>query len=52
MTEYQYDIVYSNKFKNSLKKVIKQGKDINKLLDIIDKLVIKEELDPKFKNHF
>ena len=38
-------------FKKGLKKVTKQGKDIEKLLDIVDKLAVKEELDPKYKNH-
>ena len=51
MIKYQYDIVYSNKFKKDLKKVLKQGKDIKKLKDVIDKLAIKEELDPKYRNH-
>lgn len=35
----------------NLKKNIKQGKDINKLLDVIDKLATKEKLEPKYKNH-
>lgn len=51
MTSYKYDVQYSSKFKKSLKKVIKQGKDIEKLLDVIDKLAIKEELNKKYKDH-
>lgn len=47
----KYDVIYSKKFKKSLKKITKQGKDINKLLDIVDKLAIKEILEPKYKDH-
>ena len=51
MTSYEYNVQYSNKFKKSLKKVTKQGKNIDKLLDVVDKLAIKEELEPKYKDH-
>lgn len=34
-----------------VKKVTKQGKNIDKLLDVVDKLAIKEELEPKYKDH-
>lgn len=51
MTSYKYDIVYSTKFKKALKKLIKQGKDINELFDIIDKLANDEKLNMKYKNH-
>ena len=51
MISYKYNVQYSNKFKKSLKKVTKQGKNIDKLLDVVDKLAIKEELDPKYKDH-
>ena len=40
MTSYKYDVVYSTKFKKALKKLIKHGKDINELFDIIDKLLL------------
>lgn len=46
-----YDVRYSREFKKSLKKVTKQGKDIGKLLDLVDKLVYKEPLESKYKNH-
>lgn len=42
---------FSNNFKKSLKRMIKQGKDIDKLLDVVDKLVNKEVLDAKYRNH-
>lgn len=51
MTSYKYDVVYSTKFKKALKKLIKQGKDINELFDIIDKLANDEKLNIKYKNH-
>lgn len=51
MIKYSYTVHYTNKFKKSLKKIIKQGKDIDKLEPIILKLANKEELEPKYKNH-
>ena len=51
MIKYKYDVQYSSKFKKGLKKNIKQGKDINKLLDVVDKLATKEKLEPKHKDH-
>ena len=41
----------TNVFEKNLKKVIKQGKDINKLIDVIEKIANEEKLDPKFRNH-
>lgn len=51
MTKTKYNVLFTTKFKKSLKKVKKQSKNIEELLDIIDKLVTKEELDVKYKNH-
>lgn len=51
MNNYRYNVVYSTKFKKALKRIKKQGKNIEELLDVIDKLAIKEELEPKYKNH-
>ena len=31
--------------------ILRQGKDINKLLDVVDKLANNEELEPKYHNH-
>ncbi len=47
----KYKVQFSNNFKKSLKRMIKQGKDIDKLLDVVDKLVNKEVLDAKYRNH-
>lgn len=35
----------------NLKKILKQGKNIEKLLDIVDRLALKEEIEEKYKNH-
>lgn len=51
MTNYKYDVVYSKKIKKSLKKITKQNKDIDILLDVIDKLAYKQELDITYNNH-
>lgn len=51
MINYKYEVVYSAKFKKSLKKVLKQGKNIDELKVVLDKLTLKEELDPKYHNH-
>ena len=34
-----------------LKNILKQGKNIDELKDIINKLAFKEELAPKYRNH-
>lgn len=51
MINYKYEVVYSAKFKKSLKKIQKQNKNIGELLDVIDVLALKQELDPKYRNH-
>lgn len=51
MTNYKLNVQYSSRFKKSLKKVLKQGKDIEKLLDIVDKIANCEELEPSLRNH-
>ena len=51
MINYKYEVVYSAKFKKSLKRILKQGKNIDELKDVLDKLAFKEELDPKYRNH-
>lgn len=51
MTKYIYTVNFTNKFKKSLKKILKQGKNLDKLLDIVDRLASKEELELRYKNH-
>ena len=46
-----YKIKYSKEFKKSLKKIIKQGKNIDKLLNVVDMLSNKQPLDSKYRDH-
>ncbi len=46
------EIVYTGRFKKDYKLVKKQGKDIKKLTEIIQKLVKREKLPLRFKDHF
>ncbi len=46
-----YKIKYSKVFKKSLKKVIKQGKNIDNLLEIVELLSNKEKLELKYRDH-
>ena len=48
--ETKYKIDFSSKFKKQLRKMIKQDKDINKLLVVITMLANKETLDVKYKD--
>ncbi len=50
-TKTKYNISFSNNFKKQYKKIKKQGKNINKLHEVIQKLANKEELEQKYKNH-
>ncbi|NGX44539.1 MAG: mRNA interferase YafQ [Candidatus Anoxychlamydiales bacterium] len=43
--------VYTNSFKRDLKRVKKRGKNLNKLKDIIAKIVNEEPLPTKNKEH-
>lgn len=43
-----YKIKYSIEFKKSMKKVLKQGKNIDKLLNVVDMLSNRQPLDPKY----
>lgn len=47
----KYDIQFSSSFKADYKRIKKQGKDINKMREVIFKLANGEELGPKYKNH-
>lgn len=47
----KYEVIYSNQFKKSLKKMLKQGKDLRKLDSIIEKLATKEQLEIKNRDH-
>ena len=47
----KYGVVTSNKFNKQLKKIIKQGKNIEKLINVVKKLANAETLDSKYKDH-
>ena len=47
----KYKIDFTSNFKKQLKKMVKQNKNIQELLEVITKLANLEELDPKYKNH-
>lgn len=47
----KYNIDFTSNFKKQHKKIKKQGKDLNKLYEVINKLANGEELEPKYKNH-
>lgn len=46
-----YEIKTTARFNKDLKKIIKQNKDIEKLIAVVEKLANKQELDLKYKNH-
>lgn len=46
-----YKVHTTSGFRKQLKKVIKQGKDIQKIEKVINKLANKEELEEHYQNH-
>ena len=46
-----YEVETTSKFNKQLKKMFKQGKDIEKLISVVEKLANNESLDFKFKDH-
>ena len=51
VTDTKYGVVTSNKFNKQLKRIIKQGKDLKKLSNVVKKLANGETLDLKFRDH-
>lgn len=49
--ETKYAVDMTSSFKKQYKKIVKQGKDINKFINILEKLANGEILDEKYKNH-
>lgn len=47
----KYGIVSSSRFNKQVKKIIKQGKNIEKLREVIKKLADGEDLDFKYHDH-
>ena len=44
-------IFYTNQFKKDYKRIKKQNKDLAKLRIVIEKLIVKERLDLKYRDH-
>ena len=47
----KYKIKFTKRFKKDLKQTKKQGKDIEKLFDVIEKIARDEPLDEKYRDH-
>ena len=47
----KYKIKFTKRFKKNLKQAKKQGKDIEKLFDIIEKIAKDETLDEKYRDY-
>ena len=47
----KYVVDYTKNFKKQYIKMKKRGKDLNKLHDVIEKLLTGKKLDAKYKNH-
>ena len=51
ITNTKYEVKGTTSFKKQFKKVIRQGKDINKFIEILNSLASGENLDKKYKDH-
>lgn len=47
----KYKIKFTTSFKKDLKLAKKQGKDIDKLFELVEKIAKDERLDEKFRDH-
>ena len=47
----KYKIKFTSGFKKDLKQAKKQGKDIEKLFDVIEKIAKDETLDERYRDH-
>ena len=47
----KYEIRFTAQFKKDLKLSRKQGKNTDKLFEVIEKLACGEKLDPKYRDH-
>lgn len=46
-----YEIKTTTKFNKGLKKMSKQNKNIEKLIEVVEKIANDVDLEPKYKNH-
>ena len=49
--KYKYVVDITSDFKKNYRKIIKQGKNLDKIKNVIDKLACGEKLDNKYKDH-
>ena len=47
----KYEVRFTGQFKKDFKLAKKQGKDIEKLLSVVEKLANGEELEPTYRDH-
>ena len=47
----KYNVLITNSCKKDIKRASKQGKNINLLFEVVDRLSEGETLEPKFKDH-
>ncbi len=47
----KYEVRFTNQFKKDLKLAKKQGKSIEKLFEVVEKLANGEKLEAKYKDH-
>lgn len=48
---YKYKVDFTNDFKKDYKRIEKQGKNLNKIKTIIEKLACGDTLEVKYKDH-
>ena len=46
-----YEVKTTTRFNKELKKIYKQNKNIEKLIEVVEKLANNQELDTQYKNH-
>lgn len=51
MNNKKCTLILSNNFKRQYKKIAKQGKDLDKIDEVIDKLARLETLESKYRDH-
>ena len=47
----KYEVLFTTRFKKDLKLVQKQGKNLDKLFDVVERLACDEDLDSKYRDH-
>jgi len=47
----KYEVKFTNRFKKDFKRILKQGKDEIKFLEVLNVLANGEKLNSKYKNH-